>query len=84
MDPGNYQNGGQWTWFGARMIQGLISHGEIAQAFQEIKPMVAEVLRAGGFYEWTSLSGQPRGSGAYRGTAGELGLAIEQLLGSAR
>jgi hypothetical protein len=21
MDPGNYQNGSQWTWLGARMIQ---------------------------------------------------------------
>jgi hypothetical protein len=84
MDPGDYQNGGQWTWFGARMIQGLLAYGDIADAFQEVKPMVAEVLHAGGFYEWTSLSGQPKGSAGYRGTAGELGLALEQMLAAAR
>jgi hypothetical protein len=80
MDPGNYQNGGQWTWFGARMIQGLIAHGDVADALKEIMPMVTEVLHDGGFYEWTSIKGQPRGSAGYRGAAGELGLAIEQLL----
>ena len=84
MDPGSYQNGGQWTWFGARMIQDLIAHGDVADAFEEIKPMIAEVIHAGGFYEWTSIKGQPRGSAGYRGAAGELGLAIEQLLASAQ
>jgi hypothetical protein len=84
MDPGSYQNGGQWTWFGARMIQGLLACGDIADAFQEVKPMVAEVLHSGGFYEWTTLSGQPKGSAGYRGAAGELGLALEQMLAEAR
>ena len=82
MNPGNDQNGGQWAWFGARMIQGLIAHDDLADAFREINPMIAEVIHAGGFYEWTSLTGQPEGSPGYRGTAGELGLAIEQLIGA--
>jgi hypothetical protein len=83
MNPGSYQNGGQWAWFGARLIQGLIVHDDLADAFQAIKPMIAEVIHAGGFYEWTSLTGQPEGSPDYRAAAGELGLAIEELLGAA-
>ena len=79
MAPYGYQNGGDWCWFGGRMIQQLIRQGFIAEAYQELKPMVNRVQRAGDFHEWWSLDNQPRGSAKFRGSAGVLGRAIEML-----
>ena len=79
MEPYAYQNGGDWPWFGGRMIQQLIRQGFVADAYRELKPMVTRVERAGDFYEWWSLDNQPRGSGQFRGSAGVLGRAIEML-----
>jgi hypothetical protein len=79
MAPYSYQNGGDWCWFGGRMIQQLIAHGFLDDAYRELQPMARRVLEARGFHEWWSLDNQPRGSGAYRGSAGVLGLAIQQL-----
>lgn len=77
--PYSYQNGGDWSWFGGRMIQQLVKYGYVAEAYNELRPMVERVKRAGAFYEWWSLDNQPRGSVDYRGDAGVLALAIEQL-----
>jgi DUF1680 family protein len=77
--PYSYQNGGDWCWFGGRMIQELIKLGYVAQAYRELQPMVERVKRAGGFHEWWSVDNQPRGSGEFRGSAGVLGRAIEML-----
>ncbi len=79
MSPYGYQNGGDWCWFGGRMIQQLIRQGFIDDAYRELKPMVARVQRAGDFHEWWSQDNQPRGSGQFRGSAGVLGRAIEKL-----
>jgi hypothetical protein len=79
MDPYGYQNGGDWPWFGGRMIQQLVRQGFVADAYRELKPMVTRAQRAGDFYEWWSLDNQPRGSGQFRGSAGVLGRAIEML-----
>ena len=78
-EPYSYQNGGDWSWFGGRMIQGLVEQGYISEAYRELKPMVERVQRVGGFYEWWSRDNQPRGSSDYRGSAGVLGRAIEML-----
>jgi hypothetical protein len=75
----SYQNGGDWCWFGGRMIQQLVRYGYIAEAYRDLRPMVERVKRTGGFYEWWSLDNQPRGSGQFRGSAGILGRAIEML-----
>ncbi|HVW06851.1 MAG TPA: hypothetical protein VHB78_17735 [Vicinamibacterales bacterium] len=75
-----YQNGGDWTWFGARMVRQLVRYGYAADAYAAVQPMVARAARDHGFYEWYTLKNQPRGSGAYRGAAGQLGLAIQSLL----
>jgi hypothetical protein len=77
--PYSYQNGGDWCWFGGRMIQALIEQGYIAEAYRELRPMVERVKRTGGFYEWWSRDNQPRGSGEFRGSAGVLGRAIELI-----
>jgi arylsulfatase A-like enzyme len=79
MGPFSYQNGGDWCWFGGRMIQQLIRLGMIEEAYRELRPMVSRVIQHDGFYEWWSLDNQPRGSGLFRGSAGVLGLAIQQL-----
>jgi hypothetical protein len=77
--PYTYQNGGDWTWFGGRMVQDLIDEGDIADAYREILPMIDRVVRVGGFYEWWTPDNQPRGSAGFRGSAGVLGHDIDLL-----
>ncbi len=84
MGPYSYQNGGDWTWFGGRMIRALIEHGMIEEAYREALPMVRRVQKNNGFYEWYGVDNKPRGSGTYRGSAGVLGKAVEMLLAWAR
>jgi hypothetical protein len=77
--PYIYQNGGDWTWFGARMIQQLIRYGFIKEAYQELQPMISRTIKDNGFYEWYSADGKPNGSAAFKGSAGVLAKAIDQL-----
>jgi GH15 family glucan-1,4-alpha-glucosidase len=79
MYPYGYQNGGDWTWFGARMIQQLIKNGFVEEAYREMQPMVKRVKVNGGFFEWYSVNNEPRGSGTFRGSAGVLYTAIEMF-----
>jgi glycogen debranching enzyme len=72
----SYQNGGDWTWFGARMIQQLIRYGFTQEAYEQIQPMLKRVKDNNGFYEWYSVDNKPRGSGTFRGEAGVLYTAI--------
>jgi len=75
----SYQNGGDWTWFGGRMIQQLIRYGFVQEAYEQIQPMVKRVKENNGFFEWYSVDNKPRGSGTFRGEAGVLFSAIEML-----
>ena len=75
----SYQNGGDWTWFGGRMIQQLIRYGFIEEAYREIYPMVKRVKDNNGFFEWYSVDNKPRGSGTFRGEAGVLYTAIKMF-----
>lgn len=75
----SYQNGGDWTWFGGRMIQQLVRYGFLQEAYERLLPMTERVLENDGFYEWYSINNEPRGSGTFRGSAGVLYVAIEQL-----
>jgi hypothetical protein len=77
--PYTYQNGGDWTWFGGRMIQQLIANGFIQEAYNEFRPMVDRVDKSKKFYEWYYVDGTPRGSGSFRGEAGVLARAIEMF-----
>ena len=79
MGPYSYQNGGDWTWFGARMITALVRSGFVAEAYRELQPMVQRVLVQGGFHEWYTREGKPAGSGLFRGGAGVLYTAISAL-----
>ncbi|HEV2320202.1 MAG TPA: hypothetical protein VGV18_10660, partial [Verrucomicrobiae bacterium] len=82
--PYTYQNGGDWCWFGGRMIQQLVAYNYPAEAYRALLPMAERVVRVGDFHEWWSRDNQPKGSGKFRGSAGVLGKAIEMLLAWAK
>ena len=77
--PYEYQNGGDWTWFGGRMIQQLIKHGFVQEAYELSQPMLERVIENEGFYEWYRMDGTPAGSAEFKGSAGVLGKAIQMF-----
>ena len=79
--PYSYQNGGDWTWFGGRMIQELVRYDLVEEAYRELGPMLDRVIKYDGFYEWYTVRNRPKGSGTFRGSAGVLGKAILMLQG---
>jgi hypothetical protein len=80
MKPYNYQNAGDWTWFGGRMVAPLVSYGHAQEAYTELLPMLDRVILNKGFFEWYDVrTGAPRGSGDFRGEAGVLYDAITVL-----
>jgi hypothetical protein len=79
MAPYCYQNGGDWTWFGARMVSQLARNGFGEAAYRELEPMLDRVLRNGGFHEWYTVDNRPQGSGKFRGEAGVLCEAMDNL-----
>jgi GH15 family glucan-1,4-alpha-glucosidase len=79
MYPYGYQNGGDWTWFGGRMIQQLVKYGFVEEAYEQLIPMTKRVVVNDGFYEWYTEKNEPKGSGTFRGSAGVLYKAIEML-----
>ena len=78
--PYSYINGGDWTWFGARMVRALIRLGFHDEAYRALKPMADRVVRDGGYFEWYTRDHKPQGSGLFKGAAGTLGIAIKELL----
>jgi hypothetical protein len=80
MAPYDYQNGGDWTWFGGRMIGALLKYNLGQQAYDDLKPMIDRTIANKGFFEWYNVkTGAPSGSGSFRGEAGVLFEAITQL-----
>lgn len=79
MGPYSYQNGGDWTWFGGRMVTQLIRYNLLAEAREALQPMLARVISNNGFYEWYTPDNQPKGSSSFRGEAGVLWTAITEL-----
>ncbi|WP_256002117.1 hypothetical protein [Pedobacter deserti] len=79
MVPYSYQNGGDWTWFGGRMVIQLIRYGLLDEAREAITPMLERVIKNKGFYEWYTPDNQPKGSSSFRGEAGVLWTAIRDL-----
>ena len=75
----SYQNGGDWTWFGGRMIQQLIRNGFVHEAYEQVQPMVKRVNDNNGFFEWYTVDNKPKGSGTFRGEAGVLFTAIRMF-----
>jgi len=79
MGPYSYQNGGDWTWFGGRMVTQLIRYNLLAEAKEALDPMLARVISNNGFYEWYTPDNKPKGSSSFRGEAGVLWTAITAL-----
>lgn len=79
MGPYDYQNGGDWTWYGGRIIKQMIKMGFYQEAYEQLLPMLDRVLANEGFYEYYSIDNQPSGSGSFRGSAGVLYDAIQLL-----
>ncbi|WP_293306723.1 GH36-type glycosyl hydrolase domain-containing protein [Pedobacter sp. UBA5917] len=79
MGPYSYQNGGDWTWFGGRMVSQLIRYNLLAEAKEALTPMLDRVVKNNGFYEWYTPDNKPMGSSSFRGEAGVLWTAITEL-----
>lgn len=81
-DPYEYQNGGQWDWFGGRMIAAMYRHGFSEQATRCLLEIARKNVERGTFYEWDTKEGIGQGSLNFAGSAGALALALyEGLLG---
>lgn len=78
MRPYGYQNGGDWSWFGARMVEQLVDRGFIREAYEEFKPIIGRA-RNREFFEWYDLYNRPQGAAHYRGSAGVIYNAINAL-----
>ncbi len=77
--PYHYQNGGDWTWFGGRMIQQLIAYGFVEEAYDLAEPMMERVVANNDFYEWYEIDGTPAGSASFKGSAGVLAKSVEMF-----
>ncbi len=79
MAPYSYQNGGDWTWFGARLVTQLARNGYAEESYRELGPMLDRVIKHQGFFEWWTPGNQPRGAGGFKASAGSLLGAIHEL-----
>lgn len=79
MAPYIYQNGGDWTWYGVRILWAMIERGMVREAYEAFSPMLDRVIANQGFNEWYSPDGTPRGSGTFRGEAGVMIETIDRL-----
>ncbi|WP_345007849.1 GH36-type glycosyl hydrolase domain-containing protein [Snuella lapsa] len=77
--PYDYQNGGDWTWFGGRLLQQFIDYGFVEDAYTLGRPMFERVILNNGFYEWYAIDGTPRGSADFKGSAGVLANVVKAL-----
>jgi glycogen debranching enzyme len=75
-DPYEYQNGGQWDWFGGRIVYAMFEHGFSRQAREKLLEIAKKDVANRGLYEWDSPDGTGRGSAFYSGSAGSLVKAL--------
>jgi hypothetical protein len=81
-EPWSYQNGGQWDWFGARLVLAAFERGESTLARRWLGELAQKAERNGGLHEWHTRDGEGRGSPTYAGSAGALAAAVfEGLFG---
>lgn len=75
-DPYEYQNGGQWDWFGGRIVYSMFEQGFSRQAREKLLEIAKKDLANRGLYEWDSPAGIGQGSTFYSGSAGSLAKAL--------
>jgi hypothetical protein len=71
-----YQNGGQWDWFGGRLILGMFENGFARDGLAKLVEIIRKDLGNDGLYEWDARDGSGRGSDFYAGSAGSLARAL--------
>ena len=84
--PFEYQNGGQWDWFGAAMVLAEFERGYSERARLHLDQIASRILKAGpGMHEWYGRDGAPRGSPAYAASAAAVfGAVARGMLGISR
>jgi hypothetical protein len=75
-DAYEYQNGGQWDWFGGKLVAVMFSNGFSRTAKEKLLEIAKKNIAAGGLYEWDKQDGAGQGSASYSGSAGSLALAL--------
>lgn len=72
----HYQNGGQWDWFGARLILAMYEAGSSDAATAALRQIAKKNVAHLGLNEWDDRAGNPQGSPWYSGSAGVLSRAL--------
>ncbi len=75
-EPYEYQNGGQWDWFGGRLVYSMFEHGFSRLGREKLLEIVHKNIANGSLYEWDTPEGEGRGSDYYAGSAGSLARAL--------
>ncbi len=74
--PYEYQNGGQWDWFGGRLVLAMFENGFSGTAREKLAEIAGKNAANGGLFEWDTKEGAGRGSDYYAGSAGSLARAL--------
>lgn len=74
--PYEYQNGGQWDWFGAQLIFAMFENGFSQEAQTKLLEVIAKNMKNRGFFEWDTREGSGMGSALFCGSAGSLAQAV--------
>jgi hypothetical protein len=85
-EPHRYQNGGQWDWFGAAMVEAEFTRGHSEQARRHLDQIASRILKGGGgINEWYATDGSPQGSASYAAAAAAIhNTVVNGLLGISR
>ncbi|NRA44113.1 MAG: hypothetical protein HRU09_04045 [Oligoflexales bacterium] len=77
MQPYEYQNGGQWDWFGGRASI-MVGKNNPVLGKKKLEEIADKVLKNGTFYEWEHLDGRPGAGPHFRaGAAAFLSSALK-------
>lgn len=76
-----YQNGGQWDWFGGRLVLQMFLH-EFPDALLKSREICRKAVENKGYFEWDSMDGKGNGSSHFAGSAAIVSrMIIEGLFG---
>lgn len=76
-----YQNGGQWDWFGGRLVLQMFLHDD-PNAFAKLKEICQKAFLNKGFFEWDTMDGKGQGSSHFVGSAAIIDrMIVEGLFG---
>ncbi len=75
-DPYEYQNGGQWDWFGGKLIYAMFEQGYSRLAKEKLLEILEKNWSNRSFFEWDTRDGIGQGSSFFCGSAGSLSKAI--------